>query len=52
MPSNYAKTRKQLNISIEVWRDLDKYARSLGPDTSLNTAIKFLLEKKKRSEPV
>ena len=51
MTGDYAKTRKQLNISIEVWRDLDKYARTLGPDTSLNTAIKFLLAKK-RSEPV
>lgn len=38
--------RKQVNLDEEIYDDLKKYAESLGPDTSLNTAIKFLLKNK------
>jgi len=42
------KPRKQVNIDEEIYNRLKAYAATLGPDTSLNTAIKYLLEGKKK----
>ena len=42
------KPRKQLNVDEEIYNRLKAYAASLGPDTSMNTAIKYLLERIKK----